>query len=71
MERRKFIKNSALASFTIPFMFKNYSYAAVTEPLFNLKRSVEDKILVLICLNGGNDGLNTVIPMDFVCPFLC
>jgi len=65
MERRKFIKNSALASLTIPFMFKNYSYAAVTEPLFNLKRSVEDKILVLICLNGGNDGLNTVIPMDF------
>ena len=52
MERRKFIKNSALASFTIPFMFKNYSYAAVTEPLFNLKSSVEDKILVLICLNG-------------------
>jgi uncharacterized protein (DUF1501 family) len=65
MERRKFIKNSALASLTIPFMFKNYSYAAVTEPLFNLKRSVEDKVLVLICLNGGNDGLNTVIPMDF------
>ena len=64
MERRKFIKKSALASLTIPFMFKNYSYAAVTEPLFNLKRSVEDKVLVLICLNGGNDGLNTLIPID-------
>jgi uncharacterized protein (DUF1501 family) len=65
MERRKFIKNSALASLTIPFMFKNYSYAAVTEKLFSIKRGVEDKVLVLIRLNGGNDGLNTVIPLDY------
>ncbi len=65
MERRKFIKKSALASLTIPFVFKNYSYAAVTENLFTIKRGVEDKVLVLIRLNGGNDGLNSVIPMDY------
>ena len=65
MERRKFIKNSALASLTVPFMFKNYSYAAVTEKLFSIKRGVEDKVLVIIRLNGGNDGLNSVIPMDY------
>lgn len=65
MERRKFIKNSALASLTIPFMFKNHSYAAISEKLFTIKRGVEDKVLVLIRLNGGNDGLNSVIPMDY------
>jgi len=65
MERRKFIRNTTLASLTVPFVFKNFSYAAVTEQLFTIKRSVEDKVLVLICLNGGNDGLNTVIPMDY------
>ncbi len=65
MERRKFIKNTTLASLTIPFMFKNYSYAAVTEKLFSIKRGVEDKVFVLIRLNGGNDGLNTVIPLDY------
>ena len=65
MERRKFIKNTTLASLTIPFVFKNYSYAAVTEKLFTIKRSAEDKVLVLIRLNGGNDGLNTVVPMDY------
>ncbi len=64
MERRKFIKNTTLASLTIPFMFKNYSYAAVTEKLFSIKRGVEDKVFVLIRLNGGNDGLNTFIPLD-------
>jgi uncharacterized protein (DUF1501 family) len=65
MERRKFIKNTTLASLTIPFLFKNFSYSAVTEPLFSIKRGVEDKVLVLIRLNGGNDGLNSVVPMDF------
>lgn len=65
MERRKFIRNTTLASLTVPFVFKNYSYAAVTEQLFSIKRGVEDKVLILIRLNGGNDGLNTVVPMDY------
>jgi uncharacterized protein (DUF1501 family) len=65
MERRKFLRNTALASISIPFMFKNWSYAAVTDKLFSISRGAQDKVLVLIRLNGGNDGLNTVIPMDY------
>ncbi len=65
MERRKFLRNTALASISIPFMFKNWSYAAVTDKLFSISRGAKDKVLVLIRLNGGNDGLNTVIPMDY------
>ena len=65
MERRKFLRNTTLASLSIPFMFKNWNYAAVNEKLFTISRGAQDKVLVLIRLNGGNDGLNTVIPMDY------
>lgn len=65
MERRKFLRNTTLASISIPFMFKNWNYSAVSEKLFSISRGAQDKVLVLIRLNGGNDGLNTIIPMDY------
>ncbi len=37
---------------------------AVTKKLFNYSKMAEDRVLVIIRLNGGNDGLNTVIPRD-------
>lgn len=57
MERRKFLKNSALAStaFMVPSFLKGY----VNE---NGARSRSGKVLVVVQLSGGNDGLNTVIP---------
>lgn len=56
MERRKFLKNSALASslFFAPNFIKAFESVA-TERL-GYKR------LVIIQLAGGNDGLNTIIP---------
>lgn len=56
MDRRKFIKNSALASslFFVPSFVKAFETLA-TERL-GYKR------LVIIQLAGGNDGLNTIIP---------
>ena len=58
MDRRKFIKNSALASslFFVPSFVKAFESVA-TEQL-GYKR------LVIIQLAGGNDGLNTIIPYN-------
>lgn len=65
MERRKFLKTTGLASLSVPFLFNNNTYAAVTQKLFRIEKSLEDRVLVLIRLNGGNDGLHTLIPLDY------
>lgn len=58
MDRRKFIKNSALASsvFFVPNFLK--AFEAVATKQLGYKR------LVIVQLAGGNDGLNTIIPYD-------
>ena len=56
MDRRKFIKNSALASsmFFVPNFVKAFESIATEH--------IGYKRLVIIQLAGGNDGLNTIIP---------
>ena len=56
MDRRKFLKNSALASslFFVPDFVK--AFEAVASERLGYKR------LVIVQLAGGNDGLNTIIP---------
>ncbi|MBV7268962.1 DUF1501 domain-containing protein [Winogradskyella luteola] len=56
MDRRKFIKNSALASslLFVPSFVK--AFESTTTEGFGYKR------LVIVQLAGGNDGLNTIIP---------
>lgn len=56
MDRRKFIKNSTLASslFFVPSFVKAFETVASSKLGF--------KRLVIIQLSGGNDGLNTVVP---------
>ncbi len=68
MKRKDFIKNLSLAS--IPLMFKGipvYSMDTFSDPVLEVFSSLNassDNILVIIQLNGGNDGLNTVLALD-------
>ena len=64
MNRRKFVKNIALTSVSSPFLVNNLFAQAIPMKLFDIPTQFEDRILVIISLNGGNDGLNTVIPID-------
>lgn len=59
MKRRSFLQKSALASTSImvPAFLKAYQ----PEQLYN---SRSGKILVIVQLSGGNDGLNTVVPFQ-------
>jgi len=57
MKRRNFLKNTVLASSAtmIPTFLRGYNPT-------NLMASRSGKILVVIQLSGGNDGLNTIVP---------
>ncbi|MEL6670762.1 MAG: DUF1501 domain-containing protein [Bacteroidota bacterium] len=67
MDRRKFIKQTAamtalpamVGGFPIHTLARDLSLESVISFL-----SQTDRVLVLVQLNGGNDGLNTVIPLD-------
>lgn len=64
MKRRKFIQTSGTA-LSLPLLFKCISLGAMARPaLFEGMNEGSDKVLVLIQLNGGNDGLNMVLPTD-------
>lgn len=64
MKRRSFLKNGALASLSLPFVQNGFSMQAIAKQLFDVPKSAEDKVLILIRMNGGNDGLNMVFPRD-------
>jgi uncharacterized protein (DUF1501 family) len=65
MKRRNFVKTISLSSVAAPFLLKDLKFQAIGKELFRTKeKSAEDKVLIIIRLGGGNDGLNTVIPLD-------
>ncbi len=67
MKRRSFLRRTVPVSI-LPmllggFTFKAYGRGPVLESLVGAATET-DHVLVMIQLNGGNDGLNTVIPLD-------
>ena len=67
MKRRDFLQTTAAAS-VLPvlmggFPIGAYGYSPELAALTNATAQT-DRVLVLIQLNGGNDGLNMVIPVD-------
>ena len=69
MKRRSFLKNTLPASITLPAILNGFSVKAFTgaSPLVQALMGATtetDKVLVMIQLFGGNDGLNMVIPIE-------
>ena len=66
MNRRDFLQRAVTAG-TMSFALGGFTVRAYGRtPLLDalLSTSVVDRVLVLVQLIGGNDGLNTVIPLD-------
>ena len=70
MKRRDFIRYGIPAAATVPAMINGLPVRAlgIESPLISALMSAPnetDHVLVLIQMNGGNDGLNMVIPIEF------
>jgi uncharacterized protein (DUF1501 family) len=61
MKRREFVQQS-ISGFLMPALLSGFSVKALGNVAKN--QSGDENTLVVIQLNGGNDGLNTVIPID-------
>ena len=64
MKRRNFLKIPALGG--LAFLVRGIPISAYAQsPLLqDITRQANGRVLVLIQLNGGNDGLNTIVPLD-------
>ncbi len=64
MDRRRFLKLGASAA-AIPLASGGLTAKAFGSPFSALaSMAASDRILVIVRLDGGNDGLNTVLPLD-------
>jgi uncharacterized protein (DUF1501 family) len=64
LNRRDFIKLSAVASAALPITLSGFPLFASEKPIGYQFTEDNDNILVLIQLQGGNDGLNTVFNLN-------
>ncbi|MFK7936611.1 MAG: DUF1501 domain-containing protein [Saprospiraceae bacterium] len=67
MKRRNFLKRTAPLA-AAPFALNSIPYQAFATPKminsFGSCEGIDDRVLVLVQLEGGNDGLNTVVPLN-------
>ncbi len=62
MKRRKFIQTTGLS---LPVLLNGFSVRAMPKSsIFSAISGENDRVLVLIQLNGGNDGLAMITPLD-------
>ena len=69
MKRRDFLRNTVPAAAILPAVVDGYSIKAFANdsPLMQalMNPLIEtDHVLVIVQLNGGNDGLNMVVPIS-------
>ena len=69
MNRRNFLGRTIPAAVTLPGLINGFSFTAMGQNNSELARLLQaatetDHVLVLVQLQGGNDGLNMVIPLD-------
>ncbi len=63
MKRRQFLQSGSFMS--LPLLLGGLEVSAISRSsLFSMVNNGDDRVLVLVQLNGGNDGLNMVIPLD-------
>jgi uncharacterized protein (DUF1501 family) len=75
MKRRDFLKKTIPAAVIAPTILNGMTVSAIAgeNPLVNMalsQSSANDKVLVLVQLSGGNDGLNTVVPLQYYTDYL-
>ena len=63
MKRRNFLKTTAATALPVSVNGLGISSLAKSS-LFDFINGDNDRVLVLVQLGGGNDGLNTIIPLD-------
>ena len=65
MDRRSFLRNLGLVAGagTVSMALGNIPIRAFSRSFMNI-RAVNGKVIVLLQLSGGNDGLNTIIPVE-------
>ncbi|MCI5083419.1 MAG: hypothetical protein MRY78_17100, partial [Saprospiraceae bacterium] len=63
MKRRTFLQTTGAV--TLPVLVNGMNISTLAKSsLFSAVNNESDRVLVLVQLNGGNDGLNTLLPVD-------